>query len=129
MTLIEHLNELRSRLFRASIAVVVGLIAGFFLAKPAFNLLKRPYEQLPDAAPLQQLAPTDSFMIQLQLAMWIGLIIGSPVWMYQLWAFVAPGLHKHERKWAYVFVALAVPLFAGGAVLAYLVVDKSMYFQ
>jgi sec-independent protein translocase protein TatC len=128
MTLIEHLNELRTRLFRASLAIVAGLIAGFFLAEPAFDLFKRPYEKLPGATNLQLLAPTDGFTIKLQLAMWIGLILGSPVWMYQLWAFVAPGLHKHERRWAYVFVGIAVPLFAAGAVLAYFVVDKSLHF-
>ncbi len=129
MTLIEHLIELRSRLFKAAVAVVVGLIAGFFLAQPAFDLLAVPYERLTGSAEkLQQLAPTDGFTIKLQLAMWIGLIIGSPIWMYQLWAFVAPGLHRHERKWAYVFVAIAVPLFVGGALLAWVIVDKSLNF-
>ncbi|MEH0934567.1 twin-arginine translocase subunit TatC [Micromonospora psammae] len=135
MTLMEHVRELRNRLFRASLAIVGGLIGGFWLAQPAFDLLKEPYCRLPGATDAlgncQQfllLSPADGFILKLKLALWIGLIIGAPVWLYQLWAFIAPGLHRHERKWAYVFVSIAAPLFAGGAVLAYLVVDKGLAF-
>ncbi|MDI5939278.1 twin-arginine translocase subunit TatC, partial [Micromonospora sp. DH15] len=135
MTLMDHIRELRSRLFRASLAIVVGLIGGFLLADPAFLLLKQPYCRLPDATDalgecqqFLQLSPADGFILKLKLALWIGLIIGAPVWLYQLWAFIAPGLHRHERKWAYVFVSIAAPLFAGGALLAFLVVDKGLAF-
>ncbi|MEV5822095.1 twin-arginine translocase subunit TatC [Micromonospora harpali] len=135
MTLMDHIRELRSRLFRASLAIVVGLIGGFLLADPAFQLLKQPYCRLPDATDalgecqqFLQLSPADGFILKLKLALWIGLIIGAPVWLYQLWAFIAPGLHRHERKWAYVFVSIAAPLFAGGALLAFLVVDKGLAF-
>lgn len=135
MTLVEHVRELRNRLFRASLAVVAGLIIGFVLAQPAFDLLKEPYCNLPDSTNADgvcqgflQLSPADGFLLKLKLALWIGLIVAGPVWLYQLWAFIAPGLHRHERKWAYVFVAIAAPLFAGGAVLAYLVVDKGLAF-
>ena len=58
----------------------------------------------------------------------MGVIVGAPIWLYQLWAFIAPGLHRHERKWAYVFVSIAAPLFATGAVLAYEVVGHSLSF-
>ncbi|MFD2765102.1 twin-arginine translocase subunit TatC [Micromonospora eburnea] len=135
MTLMEHIRELRNRLFRASLAIVGGLIAGFWLADPAFMLLKRPYCRLPDTTnalgecqDLLALAPTSAFLLKLKLALWLGLIIGGPVWLYQLWAFIAPGLHRHERKWAYVFVSIAAPLFAAGGVLAYFVVDKGLGF-
>jgi sec-independent protein translocase protein TatC len=128
MTLVEHLIELRRRLFFAALGVVAGLIVGLFLADPAFQLLIRPYKKLPDAGSLQWLGPADSFTVKLQMALWLGLIIGAPVWLYQLWAFVAPGLHRHERRWAYAFVAVAVPLFATGVVLAYFVVDRSLHF-
>ncbi|SBT41968.1 twin-arginine translocase subunit TatC [Micromonospora narathiwatensis] len=135
MTLIEHIRELRNRLFRASLAIVVGLAGGFWLANPVFELLKRPYCRLPDTTnalgecqDLLALAPTTGFLLKLKLALWLGLIIGGPVWLYQLWAFIAPGLHRHERKWAYVFVSIAAPLFAAGAVLAYFVVDKGLGF-
>ena len=135
MTLMEHIRELRTRLFRASLAIVAGLMAGFWLAQPAFDMLKQPYCRLPEARDalghcqaFLQLSPADGFILKLKLALWIGLIIGAPVWLYQLWAFIAPGLHRHERKWAYVFVAIAAPLFAAGAVLAFLVVDKGLAF-
>ncbi|MGC4748205.1 twin-arginine translocase subunit TatC [Micromonospora sp. DT201] len=135
MTLIEHVRELRNRLFRASLAIVGGLIVGFVLAEPVFLLLKQPYCRLPDTRDalgncqdLLALAPTTGFVLKLKLALWLGLIIGGPVWLYQLWAFIAPGLHRHERKWAYVFVSIAAPLFAAGAMLAYVVVDKGLGF-
>ncbi|MEU8257354.1 twin-arginine translocase subunit TatC [Micromonospora inaquosa] len=135
MTLIEHVRELRNRLFRASLAIVGGLIVGFLLADPVFLLLKQPYCRLPDTTDalgncqdLLALAPTTGFVLKLKLALWLGLIIGGPVWLYQLWAFIAPGLHRHERKWAYVFVSIAAPLFAAGAMLAYVVVDKGLGF-
>jgi sec-independent protein translocase protein TatC len=135
MTLMEHIRELRDRLFRASLAILVGLIGGFLLADSAFELLKQPYCSLPGAIDelgncqqFLQLSPADGFILKLKLALWIGLIIGAPVWLYQLWAFIAPGLHRHERKWAYVFVAIAAPLFAAGAALAFLVVDKGLAF-
>ena len=134
MTLIEHVRELRNRLFWASLGLVAGLIVGFILSQPAFDLLKEPYCKLPSS-----LTPTgkcdfvvlgvgDTLILRLKIALWIGLIVGAPVWLYQLWAFIAPGLHRHERKWAYIFVAIAAPLFAAGAVLAYLVVGHSLKF-
>ncbi|GGK01912.1 Sec-independent protein translocase protein TatC [Pilimelia anulata] len=134
MTLIEHIRELRDRLFWAALGVVLGLVVGFFLADGAYDLLKQPYCRLPGytvdgvCQPFFQMSPATGFIIKLKLALWIGLIVSGPVWLYQLWAFVAPGLHRHERKWAYVFVAIAAPLFAGGAALAYAVVEKGLFF-
>ncbi|MDG4766216.1 twin-arginine translocase subunit TatC [Solwaraspora sp. WMMD406] len=137
MTLIEHFRELRSRLFIASLAIVGGLVVGYFLADPAFELLKQPYCRLPGSGEATadgscrdflQLSPVDGFVLKLKLALWIGLIVGAPVWLFQLWAFIAPGLHRHERKWAYVFVSIAAPLFVAGAALAYFVVDKGLAF-
>ncbi|GIJ23703.1 twin-arginine translocase subunit TatC [Micromonospora lutea] len=134
MTLVEHIRELRDRLFRAALAILVGLVGGYLLAQPAFDLLSQPYCRLPgmmvdgECQQFLMLAPADGFILKLKLALWIGLILGGPVWLYQLWAFIAPGLHRHERKWAYVFVTIAAPLFAAGAVLAFLVVDKGLAF-
>ncbi|GIF03250.1 twin-arginine translocase subunit TatC [Actinoplanes siamensis] len=135
MTLIEHVRELRSRLFVASLGIVVGLIVGFVISKWAFDLLKAPYCVLPSSlnpntgsCEFITLAVTDQLMLRLKIALWVGLLVGSPVWLYQLWAFVAPGLHRHERKWAYVFVAIAVPLFSAGVILAYFVIGHSLRF-
>jgi sec-independent protein translocase protein TatC len=134
MTLIEHIRELRTRLFRASVAIVVGFGVGFWLSQPVQRLLEAPYCELPgslDAAGVcnfVQLGPADVFLLNLKIALWIGLIVAAPIWLYQLWAFIAPGLHRHERKYAYIFTAIAAPLFALGAVLAMFVVQKGLEF-
>ncbi|RZU48520.1 sec-independent protein translocase protein TatC [Krasilnikovia cinnamomea] len=138
MTLIEHVRELRNRLFWASLGIIAGLIVGFLVANWVFHVLSGPYCSLksswvPNSAGVPEcrfltLGATDSLVLKLKIALWVGLVIGAPVWLYQLWAFVAPGLHRHERKWAYVFVAIAAPLFMGGAVLAYYVVGHSLSF-
>lgn len=134
MTLIEHIRELRTRLFRAAVAILIGFGVGYALSQPVFDLLQAPYCELPGikdadgSCPMTQLGPADGFLVRLKIALWVGLIVASPVWLYQLWAFIAPGLHKHERRYAYVFVGIAAPLFAAGAVLAYFVVSKGLEF-
>ncbi|GAB2576260.1 Sec-independent protein translocase protein TatC [Paractinoplanes abujensis] len=138
MTLIDHVRELRNRLFVASLGLVVGLIVGFILSQWVFGLLEQPYCRLPSSIATRAdgstycdwvvLNVTDTLILRLKIALWVGIIVGSPVWLYQLWAFVAPGLHRHERKWAYVFVAIAAPLFVGGGILAYFVVGHSLAF-
>jgi sec-independent protein translocase protein TatC len=133
MTLIEHVRELRNRLFKASLALLAGLIVGYLLAEFVYGILKQPYcAQFPNIrcedVKFLQLGAADGFLLKLKLSLWIGLIVASPVWLYQLWAFIAPGLHRHERKYAYFFVALAAPLFMAGAVLAYFVVAKGLHF-
>ncbi|MFI6783188.1 twin-arginine translocase subunit TatC [Micromonospora sp. NPDC050276] len=134
MTLIEHVRELRNRLFRASLGIVVGFGLGIWLAGPVLHLLQQPYCDLPKArlangmCNFVQLGPADLFLLQLKVALWVGLIVAAPIWLYQLWAFIAPGLHRHERRYAYVFTALAAPLFAAGAVLAYFVTSKGLEF-
>jgi len=138
MTLIDHIRELRNRLFWASLGLVLGIIVGFLVSGWVFHLLEQPYCKLDSSWTLGkvnqgtcdflQLGVGDGLMLKLKIALWVGIIIGAPVWLYQLWAFIAPGLHRHERKWAYVFVSIAAPLFATGAVLAYLVVGHSLAF-
>ncbi|BCJ62870.1 twin-arginine translocase subunit TatC [Micromonospora endophytica] len=128
MTLVEHFRELRNRLFRASLAIVIGFFVGYALADLVFDLLATPYYRLLPDQKFIQLGPADAFLLKLKLALWIGLIVASPVWFYQLWAFIAPGLHRHERKYAYIFVAIAAPLFMAGSALAYFIVDKGLTF-
>lgn len=133
MPLLEHVLELRTRLFKASVAVAAGMIVGYVLSLPVFDLLKQPYCDLQagagqDGCGWNVLAPTDDFLLRLKIALWVGLLISAPFWLYQLWAFIAPGLHRRERRWAYGFSVLAVPLFAAGASLAYFVLDKGLQF-
>lgn len=137
MTLMEHIRELRNRLFKASLGIAVGFVAGYFLSKPVFKLLQDPYcDLLIDREKITRLedceflllGPADGFILLLKIMLYLALIVAAPIWLYQLWAFIAPGLHRHERKWAYWFVSLAAPLFAAGAVLAYFVAGKGLGF-
>ncbi|HEY0584222.1 MAG TPA: twin-arginine translocase subunit TatC, partial [Chloroflexota bacterium] len=122
MPLIEHLLELRMRLFRACIGIVAGTIISLVFVGRIVAFLEAPYLQAAAAlhmknAGLQVLAPTDYLVMELKLALYVGLLISAPIWLYQLWSFITPGLHRNERRWAYTFVAVASPLFFGGAVL------------
>ncbi|WP_433718532.1 twin-arginine translocase subunit TatC [Actinoplanes sp. CA-051413] len=138
MTLIEHVRELRNRLFWASLGIIAGLIVGFIISGWVFDILKQPYCSLDSSwivngegervCNFVVLGVVDPLILKLKIALWVGLILGAPVWMFQLWAFIAPGLHRHERKWAYVFVGIATPLFVGGAVLAFFVIKHSLAF-
>ena len=128
MPLTEHLRELRSRLLKSGIAVVLGMIVGWILYPTIFDLLSAPFEGAVAQAQaegrdvtLALTGVTDPFVLQLQVAAITGLVISAPVWLYQLWRFVTPGLHSHEKRWGIAFVAVAFPLFLAGTVLAYAV--------
>ncbi|MEU5781465.1 twin-arginine translocase subunit TatC [Micromonospora lupini] len=135
MTLIEHVRELRNRLFRASLAIMLGFGVGIWLATPVRVLLSKPYcsldasiDPITGKCKFVQLGVADVFLLNLKIGLWVGLVIAAPIWLYQLWAFIAPGLHRHERRYAYIFTALAAPLFAAGAVLAFFVTTKGLEF-
>ncbi len=141
MPLIEHIRELRNRVVKAVLAMLAGAIAGWFIEPPVWNLISRPFCKLPEhfvtvdatghAQTCHNLVVTglfDSLFIHLKLAIVVGLIISSPLWLYQFWAFVAPGLHRRERRWTYFFACSAVPLFALGGVLAYFAMSKGLRF-
>jgi sec-independent protein translocase protein TatC len=128
MPLTEHLRELRSRLLKSAIAAVLGMIVGWIAYPTIFDLLSQPFEGAVAQAQaegrdvtLALTGVTDPFVLQLQVAAIAGLILSAPVWLYQLWRFVTPGLHKHEKRWGVAFVAVAFPLFLAGTVLAYMV--------
>jgi sec-independent protein translocase protein TatC len=136
MTLIEHLYELRNRLVKAAIFVVIGMIVAWFLYNHILKILEHPYCSLPAKHRLQtsthggcQLiftGPLDGFLIRLKVMLVAGVIMASPFWLYQLWAFVTPGLKKNERKITVWFVISSSVLFIGGAALAYFVLTKGL---
>jgi sec-independent protein translocase protein TatC len=138
MPLGEHLRELRNRLLKSVLAIVVAVVVAAFFQKEIFNFLMRPI--------LESVGCTDGatkarngdpcammttngllspFTITLKVSLMAGVLMATPVWLYQLWAFVAPGLHKQEKRYSLAFAALGVPLFAAGAYLAYSILPQT----
>ena len=123
MTLIEHLRELRSRIVRSVVAIILATIVSFFFYNQIFELLTKPFtttvNQLARDEGLEaQLTLTgvaDAFTLQLKTCLVAGIVISSPYWLYQIWAFIVPGLHPRERRWTRVFAAIAGPPASPGA--------------
>lgn len=138
MTLVEHLEELRRRLFISLGAIVLGSAVGWFLYNPLLNLMTNPFcdwvRTLPEAqrppagCRLLATGPIDPVMIKLKVVAILGLFLALPVVLYQLWAFIVPGLTKRERRMAIPFVASSLLLFALGAFVAYLTLPKALGF-
>jgi len=133
MPLREHLRELRRRLVISLLAIAIGAVVGWIYYVQIFDIISRPIQDVVAQAAaegrdvrLVVSGVTDAFMLQVKVAVMAGLVLASPVWIYQLWAFVTPGLHPRERRWVYVFVALSVPLFLAGVVLAYVLMPKGL---
>ena len=133
MPLMEHLRELRSRIFKALIAVVIGAIVGWVFYVPIFNFIIDPIESVAEELRedgfdirITLASVTSPFTLQLKIAAMTGIVLASPVWIYQLWAFVTPGLHKHERRYGYAFMFSAVPLFLAGVAVALWVLPKGL---
>ena len=124
MSLVDHLSELRTRLFRIILAVVAGGVVGFALAETVRNYL---LDLLPDGT-AQTLGPGDGFAITLRISLVIGIILAMPVILYQLWAFISPGLTPAERKTVRPWVPLALIFFALGVGVAYLVLPYALAF-
>ena len=137
MPLMEHIRELRNRLVKAALALVVAMVVGFVFFNPIWKFISHPFCSAVINGHTgckvygDRLVVTgifDPFMLRVQIAFFVGLIISSPVWLYQIWAFIAPGLYRREKRWAYLFVGAAVPLFATGAVLAYYAMSRGLHY-
>lgn len=129
MTLLEHFRELRTRLVRSSLALLVGTIAVWNEFPRIFEMIREPYDSvqgLGSNAVLALTGVTSGFSLQLRVSLAVGFVVSSPIWIYQLWKFVSPGLKKNERKWAYLFTGVAVPLFTCGVLLAYYVMPRML---
>lgn len=122
MPLAEHLRELRSRLIRSLIAIALGMVAAWVWYPQLFAVLRRPFDTVVgEQVTLALTGVADPFTLQIQVSAVGGVVMASPMWLYQLWRFITPGLLKNERRWALGFVGVAVPLMGFGAWLAYTV--------
>jgi sec-independent protein translocase protein TatC len=138
MSIIEHLEELRYRLVLAVGAIGVGSIAGWFLYGPVINILKAPYcdyvKTVPAASRITKsctfvfLDAIAGVLIKLKVVVFLGLALALPFVLYQLWAFIVPGLKSRERKYAIPFVVSSTFLFALGTLVAYLTLPRALNF-
>jgi sec-independent protein translocase protein TatC len=133
MPLREHLGELRSRLVKSLLAISVGMVLAWFFYEEVFAVIRAPFDAVVEAAAaegrdmtLAFTGVTDPFVMQLKVAGVTGILLATPVWLYQLWRFVTPGLHRHERRWALGFAVVATPMFLGGAAMAYWVMPQGL---
>ena len=123
MSLSGHLKELRNRLFWSSLFILAGSIAGWFLFETVFEELQKPILELASQpgsnATINFPTVVSAFDVRLQVAIFLGVLMTSPIWLYNLWAFITPGLKKREKRDTLGFVFAAVPLFTAGTLLAW----------
>lgn len=137
MTLMEHLGELRTRIFVSLLAVAVAALVGFVLYDKIFSVLAGPYQDA--TAGLKACKATNGcdlittdvlqpFLVRLKLSTYVGILLASPIVLWQIWRFVAPGLTTKERKYAIPFLASTIVLFSLGAVVAWVSLPKALSF-
>jgi sec-independent protein translocase protein TatC len=139
MTVVEHLTELRRRLVISVLALLAGMIGGWFLYPSVFNLALKPFCSFMKVHPGVALDPrdpckvvfltiTEPFITKIKVVAFLGLVMALPVILYQLWRFITPGLTEKERRYAVPFVVSSLVLFSLGALMAYVTLPKGLNF-
>ena len=134
MSLLDHLREFRRRTVRSAIIILAASILGWYFYNPIITTLARPVCDLAQAQAVNAthcgslyisgvLGPLN---LQIKVAFLTGLILSAPLWLYQIWAFVAPGLHRKEKRNSIFFILSATPFFAAGATLGYLILPMAI---
>jgi sec-independent protein translocase protein TatC len=123
---------------KSALGLIAGMIVGFVFFNPVWHFIERPlcsatirgYQGCGQLGVNQLVlnGPLDAFYLRVKVALIVGILLSSPVWLYQVWSFIVPGLHAREKRWGRIFVGTAVPLFAAGNVLAYLSLGRSMHY-
>lgn len=136
MTLIEHLRELRSRVLKSALVIVIATAVALFVAyEPIRRLIQQPYCNVPDRYRVVYLnhtcsliihGPLDGFTFRLKISLIAAVVVSAPVWLWQIWRFVTPGLKKNEKRYGLSFVFASTVLFALGAVLSYFVLGRTL---
>ena len=124
MSLVDHLSELRRRLVKSILAITLGSVVGWLATPSLIAFLRGPLGD----RPLVFLSPGEAFFVYLKISVAVGIILAMPVILYQIWAFIAPGLTESERRVVRPWVPLALLLFAIGVVVAYVVLPFAMAF-
>lgn len=131
MSLWEHLKELKNRLIKSAIGVVIGGIGGWILYDPLLKALAEPVNRISNEtgglAAINFGTIASPFDFKLQMSLLIGAVISSPIWIYQLWAFITPGLTSKERRYTLGYMAAAIPLFLAGIWVGWLVVPQVVH--
>ena len=131
MTLGEHLREFRRRLFIAAASVLVAsIVAGLFYDQ-VFNFLSEPFndykrDNLQSTISLNFGEATSALSNLISLSIFVGVVVSSPIWLYQIWAFIVPGLTRKEKRVSLAFLGATIPLFLVGCALAYTILPKSL---
>jgi sec-independent protein translocase protein TatC len=124
----EHLEELRSRVFKAGLAIIAGAIVAFIFRNWIFDVLIAPYEQAAGDRNLVFFRPTEAFSLFMRISMYAGVVLASPVVIYQLWRFISPAMTHRERKWVIPIVSIMVVLFLSGIVFGYWSLERGLGF-
>lgn len=138
MSIVEHLYELRNRLIKAVVFMFIGGVLCYIFYNNILDLLTHPYCSLPakyrpsvinhqQGCRLPYFGPVDGLFVRIKTSAVAGFVITMPFWVYQIWAFITPGLKKNERKYALSFLFSSTVLFALGAGLAYVVLEKGLH--
>lgn len=139
MTVIEHLEELRHRIVVSSGAILAGAVGGWFLYERVISFMQHPYCQYVLSVPPAQRpigggcklifnGLLDGMLVKIQIVFYLGCVLALPILLYQLWAFIVPGLHERERKMVVPFIVSSVVLFAAGGAVAIITLPKALQF-
>jgi sec-independent protein translocase protein TatC len=135
MSLFEHLSELRYRLVIAIAAIIVGTVAAWFFRSDLISVLMHPYNVAVEALKAKNPGANTQivnsgiaspFTLALKVSALAGVVVTAPVWLWQVWKFIMPGLLAKEKKWALIFIGAASPLFAAGVAVGYIVLPKGI---
>ena len=128
MSFLEHLDELRQRLIKSLLAVLVGFVVAMVFINPIFDFVMAPLQAiLPAGGKLIYTEPTEAFMLYMKMGALVGLMVALPVVLWQVWAFIAPGLYAHEKRFAIPFVMMSTVFFIGGVLFSHYVVFPAMW--
>lgn len=128
MDMRSHLQELRSRLLKAMVALAVGTAVAFVFSDQLLDLIVEPYKIAVGDEALPFFKVTDAFSAVMRVSLFGGLILASPVILYQIWRFVAPALSKNEKRWAYPLAGVLALLFLFGVTVGYLALERGLVF-